>query len=97
LSKFIDVNLGHDLFEAAVSIPEAEYREVLYPVLDKPHASPYYFAFIGMVTALSGYYRHSGSTEIVDFVFDEQEGMQNRMLRMYGRFSGTVLIGSLAG
>jgi len=86
LAQFIDVILSHDLFEASVSIGDDDYRELLYPVLDQRHASPYYFAFIGMVTALSGYYRHYGSNEKVNFIFDEQKGMESKMLRLYGEF-----------
>jgi hypothetical protein len=88
LAKFIDVILNHDLFEASVAIKDVDYREVLYPVLDRGHASPYYCAFIGMATALSGRYRHSGSDEIVHFIFDTQGAMEDKMLRLYDTFRG---------
>jgi hypothetical protein len=86
LAEFIDVILQHDLFEWSVAISEADYREVLLPTLLPAFRSPYYFAFIGMVTALSGRYRWSGSDEIVDFVFDEQEGMDRKALGIYQSF-----------
>lgn len=89
VSRFIDVIMAHDLREASVAIPHAEFCEVLEPLLLKAHSSPYYFAFVAMVTALSGYYRHGGlSREIVDFVFDIQQGKQTRMESLYGSFRG---------
>jgi hypothetical protein len=62
-----------------------EYREVLDPVLHKAHASPYYVAFIAMVSAFAGINRRMGSSEPTDFIFDEQDGMQNKALRLYHR------------
>jgi hypothetical protein len=88
LGQFIDVVLRYSPWEASIAVPDSDYRELLYPVLHKQHANPYYFAFIAMVTALSGFYRHSGSTEMVDFIFDEQKGMENRMRRLYAQFRG---------
>jgi hypothetical protein len=51
--------------------------------MNKSHASPYYLAFIGMVSALAGIKRYSGSPEVTDFIFDEQDGMENKASRMY--------------
>ena len=36
-----------------------------------------------MVSELAGINRHSGSPELTDFIFDEQDGMENKALRMY--------------
>lgn len=36
-----------------------------------------------MVSALAGINRHSGSPELTYFIFDEQDGMENKALRMY--------------
>jgi hypothetical protein len=83
INQFIDVILAHSLQEASVAIPEKSYREVLYPILHKYHANPYYIAFIAMVSAHAGINRHSGSREITDFIFDQQDGMQNKALRLY--------------
>jgi hypothetical protein len=85
LNMFIDVVLMHDLQEASIAVPHKLYREILYPVLPATHANPYYFAFIAMVAAFAGINRHSGSLKSVDFIFDEQRGMQNRALRLYHR------------
>jgi hypothetical protein len=85
LNRFIDVILAHDLQEASVAIPMKDYREIVYPVLPKSHTSPYYFAFIGMVSAFAGINRHSGSTQPTDFVFDQQDGMETKALRLYHR------------
>jgi len=88
LRDFIEVILKHEPYEASVVVTEHDYREVLYPVLHKKHASPYYSCFFGMVTALSGFYRHSQSRERVDFVFDEQQGKEATARRLYGQFRG---------
>lgn len=85
LNQFIDVILGHDLQEASVAIPMKHYREIVYPVLQKSHASPYYFAFIGIVSAFAGINRLSGSTEPTDFVFDQQDAMETKAIRLYHR------------
>jgi hypothetical protein len=86
LAKFIDVVVQHDLFEWSVSVADADYKELLLPTLPPELRSPYYFAFIGMVTALSARYRWSGSGETVDFVFDKQDGLERKALRLYGSF-----------
>jgi hypothetical protein len=86
LDEFIDVVLKCDPWEASVAVPAKEFQEVLRPVLLKSHDNPYYSAFIAMVTAFSGIYRWSGYDETVDFIFDEQAGMQNKMHRLYQRF-----------
>jgi hypothetical protein len=89
LSRFIDVILTHEVREASVAVPYAAFCEVLEPVLPRTHSSPYYFAFVAMVTALSGFYRHGGAPkEVVDFIFDIQQGKQARMDRLYGSFKG---------
>lgn len=88
LGQFIDVILTHELLEASVAIRDRDFSDVLYPVLPTALASPYYCAFIAMVTAFSGIYRHSGFNETVHFIFDEQDGMQNRMMRLYAQFRG---------
>ena len=67
LNQFIDVILHCDLQEASISVPNDKYREILYPILHKYHASPYYFAFIAMVSAHAAINRHSGSDESMDF------------------------------
>jgi hypothetical protein len=83
VNQFIDVIQAHDLQEASTAVSAEAYRDIFYPVMHKSHASPYYLAFIGMVSALAGINRYSGSAESTDFIFDEQEGMENRALRMY--------------
>lgn len=88
LNDFIDVVLKYAPWEASVAVPAKDYREVLLPVLHDRHASPYYFSFIAMVTALSGFYRHTGSSETVDFIFDEQKGQEMTMRRLYHQFRG---------
>jgi hypothetical protein len=85
LNQFIDVILAHDLQEASVAIPMKDYREIVYPVLQKSHTSPYYFAFIGMVAAFAGINRHSGSTEPTNFIFDQQDAMETKAIRLYHR------------
>jgi hypothetical protein len=90
LNQFIDVILAHDLQEASVAIPDALYREILYPVLHKEHASPYYFAFIAMVSAFAGINRYSGSRANMDFIFDEQKGMQKKAARLYHQLTGAM-------
>jgi hypothetical protein len=88
LNQFADVILRYDPWEAAIAVPSKDYNEVLLPVLPKSRTSPYYSAFIAMVTALSGFYRWGGSDELVDFIFDEQDGMQTKAARQYGSFRG---------
>jgi hypothetical protein len=38
-----------------------------------------------LVIAFAGLNRHAGSTETTDFVFEEQTGIEDRVLKMYGR------------
>ena len=83
VNQFIDVIQAHDLREASIAVSAQAYQDTFYPVMHKSHASPYYLAFIGMVSALAGINRHSGSPELTDFIFDEQDGMENKALRMY--------------
>ncbi len=77
LGKFIDVILDHDLFEWSVVISNADYREILLPTLLPQFRSPYYYALMGMLTALSGRYRWAGSDEQVHFILDTQKGMEH--------------------
>jgi hypothetical protein len=86
LNAFIDVVLSHGLFEASLAMQEKDYRDILYPILPGKYANPYYWPFIGMVTALSGLYRWSGSDEVVDFIFDRQNGQEKQSLRLYEDF-----------
>jgi hypothetical protein len=83
VNRFIDVIQAHDLQEASIAVSAQACRDTFYPVMHKSHASPYYLAFIGMVSALAGINRYSGSPELTDFIFDEQDGMENKALRMY--------------
>lgn len=83
VNQFIDVIQAHDLQEASVAVLAQAYQNIFYPVMHKSHASPYYLAFIGMVSALAGINQYSGSPKSTDFIFDEQEGMENKALRMY--------------
>lgn len=83
VNEFIDVILDHDLQEASIGISAPAYQEIFYPIMHRSHASPYYLALIGMVSALAGINRYSGSSELTDFIFDEQVGMQTRAVRMY--------------
>ena len=84
VNQFIDVILKCDPWDAAIAIPTGLYNEILYPLLPKSRTSPYYSAFVAMVTALSGFYRWQGSDELVDFIFDQQDGMETKGARMYG-------------
>lgn len=86
LHLFIDVILQCDPWEASISVPAKDHYEVLYPILPKTRSSPYYSAFIAMVTALSGFYRWSGSDETVDYIFDQQPGIENRAASLYFNF-----------
>jgi hypothetical protein len=88
VNRFIDVILTHHLQEASVAVPRETYTKILYPILHKYHASPYYFAFIAMVSALAGINRYSGSAEETDFIFDEQVGMETKAVRLYHRLKG---------
>jgi hypothetical protein len=83
INNFIDVIQRHDLQEASVAVSADAYRATFYPIMHRSHASPYYLAFIGMVSALAGINRYSGSAESTDFIFDEQKGMEKKALRMY--------------
>jgi hypothetical protein len=83
VNRFIDVIQAHDLQEASIAVSAQAYRDIFYPVMHKSHASPYYLAFIGMVSALAGINRYSGSQELTDFIFDEQDGMENKAFRTY--------------
>lgn len=83
LNQFIGVILACDVQEASVVVPDREYHEIVYPVMHRNHASPYYFAFIAMVSALAAINRYSGSADATDFIFDEQCGIQNKAIRMY--------------
>src|SRR5580698_9418244 len=86
LNQFIDVILKYDPWEAAIAVPEKDFNEVLRPLLPNSRTSPYYMAFVAMVTALSGVYRWGGSNDVVDFVFDRQDGMETKSARLYFRF-----------
>ena len=64
INQFIDVIQAHDLQEASIAVSVQTYRTIFYPVMHKSNASSYYLAFIGMVSALAGINRYSGSPEI---------------------------------
>ena len=38
-----------------------------------------------MIAALSGFYRWQGSDELVELIFDEQDGMQTKAAHLYGQ------------
>jgi hypothetical protein len=90
LNRFIDVILAHDLQEVSIAAPEIYFREILLPILPSGHAHPYYFALVGIVTAVEAVSRHFGSIEPVDFIFDKQCGMEDKAVRMFLRLKRSL-------
>jgi hypothetical protein len=85
LALFIDVILRHQLMECSIAVLDEDFREAFYPLLPSSHSSPYYIAFIAVVSSFSGRYHWLGSEEVVDFIFDEQEGFETKAYRLYNR------------
>jgi hypothetical protein len=83
LNRFIDVVLAHDLQEASIAFPRKLFEEGLYPELPGKHADPYYISAIAIITAFAGVNRFYGSGERMDFVFDRQTGMEEKVRRLF--------------
>jgi hypothetical protein len=86
VDSLIDIIMGHDLLEVAVVVREDDYREILQPVQHRSDNSPYFPAFLAMISAFCRMYHYMGVTEPVDFQFDRQDNFRANALRKYASF-----------
>jgi hypothetical protein len=63
VNDLIDVILGHDLFEGSCHLSQADYDQILKPILEvQPDwDDPYLFLFTNLVTLFAGYERRFGA------------------------------------
>jgi hypothetical protein len=68
------------------SVSRQEYHAIVAPSTVWPFKNPYFVCFIGILTAAAEYHKVVANRDVplVDFVFDQQDGLQEQALLWHG-------------